>query len=111
LPGVEFEDWELERMNGSLGVVTTNGRTGTPHSAPVGIRVEEGALVFETSSDSVKLRNIERDPRIAILVFGQPKWGVLVQGRAEILSKGEGGEQAPVRMIPDRKTSWRRKEG
>lgn len=110
MTGVEFEAWELERMDGSLGVITTNGRTGHPHAAPVGIRVEDGALLFETDSDSVKLANIARDPRVAVLVFGQPKWGVLVQGAAQIISKGKGREQARVRVIAEQKVAWRRKE-
>lgn len=107
---VEFEEWELERMNGSLGVVTTNGRTGTPHAAPVGIRMDDGAIHFETSSDSVKLRNIERDARVAVLVYGKPKWGVLVQGKAEVVSKGVGKEQTQIKVVPEHKASWRRKE-
>lgn len=108
---VEFEDWELERINGTVGVVTTNGRRGTPHAAPVGIKVEGGALHFETNSDSTKLANIDRNPKVAVLFHGPPKWGVLIQGRAEVLSRGEGRDQAQVRVVPRSKVSWRRKEG
>ena len=108
---VNFEDWELERINGTLGVISTIGKDGAPHAAPVNVSVEDGALRFETNSDSQKLRNIDRDPRVAILVHGPPKWGVLVNGRAEILSRGVGKEQTQLRMVPERKASWRRKEG
>jgi PPOX class probable F420-dependent enzyme len=111
LPRAEFEDWELERIDGKLGVISTLGKDGAPHSAPVMVSVESGTLRFETDSDSQKLRNIQRDPRVAILVFGQPKWGVMVQGMAEVLSKGAGKEQAQIRVVPQRKASWRRKEG
>ena len=111
MPTASFDDWELERIDGKLGVVSTLGKDGAPHAAPVMISLEDGALRFETDSDSQKLRNIERDPRVAVLVFGQPKWGVLVQGRAEVLWKGTGREQAQVRVMPERKASWRRKEG
>lgn len=111
MPKASFEDWELERIDGKLGVVSTIGRDGSPHAAPVMVSFEDGALRFETDSDSQKLRNIERDPRIAVLVYGLPKWGVLVQGRAEVLSKGTGREQAQIRVVPERKASWRRKEG
>jgi PPOX class probable F420-dependent enzyme len=106
-----FEDWELERIDGKLGVVSTIGKDGAPHSAPVMVSLENGALRFETDSSSQKLRNIERDPRVAVLVYGPPKWGVLVQGRAEVLWKGTGKEQAQIRVVPERKASWRRKEG
>ena len=108
---VNFEDWELERINGTLGVISTIGKDGAPHAAPVNVSVEDGALRFETNSDSQKLRNIERDPRVAILVHGPPKWGVLVNGEAEILWKGVGKEQTQIRVVPERKASWRRKEG
>ncbi len=111
MPKASLEDWELERINGKLGVVSTIGKDGSPHAAPVMISLEEGSLRFETDSDSQKLRNLERNPRVAVLVFGQPKWGVLVHGRAEVLWKGTGREQAQIRVVPERKASWRRKEG
>jgi PPOX class probable F420-dependent enzyme len=111
LPKVSFEAWELERISGTLGVITTIGKDGAPHAAPAIVNIEDGAIRFETNSDSQKLRNIERDPRVAILVFGPPKWGVLIKGKAEILSKGVGKEQSQLRVVPERKASWRRKEG
>jgi PPOX class probable F420-dependent enzyme len=111
LPKGDLEDWELERIDGKLGVVSTIGKDGSPHASPVMISLEGETLRFETDSDSQKLCNIERDPRVAVLVFGQPKWGVLVHGRAEVLSKGTGREQAQIRVVPERKASWRRKEG
>lgn len=93
-----------------MGVLTTNGRDGYPHSAPVGVRWEEGALRFETASDAAKMHNLQADPRVSILVFGKPKWGVLICGTAEIISKGTGSEQSQVRVRPVRKASWKRKE-
>ena len=109
-PAVHFEDWERERTDNTLAVLTTTGRNGYPHSVPVAVRWVEGALQFETDSNSTKVLNLERDPRISLLVHGKPKWGVLIQGRAEVLSKGTGREQARVRVVPDRKSSWKRKE-
>ncbi len=108
--GPEFEPWELERTDRTIGVLTTNGRDGYPHSVPVGVRWEEGAMRFETDSNAKKLRNLQRDPRVSLLIHGKPKWGVLISGRAEILSKGTGSEQSQVRIIPEKKSSWRRKE-
>ncbi|MGQ0679950.1 MAG: pyridoxamine 5'-phosphate oxidase family protein [Actinomycetota bacterium] len=109
-PTVELEDWEQQRLDGALGVISTIGRRGTPHSAPVAIRVVDGSLQFQTNSDSIKLRNIEADHRVAVLVYGQPKWGVMIQGTATVLSKGQGAEQALVNVVPEHKASWRRKE-
>lgn len=109
--GPQFEPWELERTDRTVGVVTTNGRDGHPHAAPVGIHWEDGYLRFETDSDSAKLRNIDRDRRVSILVYGQPKWGVLIKGSAEVMSRGTGREQAQIRVRPQKKYSWKRKEG
>lgn len=110
-PAPQFEPWELERTDGAVGVLTTNGRDGYPHAAAVGVRWEDGALRFETSSDAAKMRNLERDPRVSILVYGKPKWGVLISGKAEIISRGTGSEQSQIRLVPAKKASWRRKEG
>jgi PPOX class probable F420-dependent enzyme len=110
-PMVVWEDWERERVDGALAVVSTLGRDGMPHVVPVKVWFEGDALRIETAHDSRKLRNLKRDPRVALCVFGSPKWGVSIQGTAEILNPGEGSAQAQVRILPARKVSWRRKEG
>lgn len=107
---VQFEDWELERMKGVAVLSTTSGN-GMPHATPVGMRMEDGALRFETQPTSVKFRNISRDPKVSVLFFGQPKWGILVQGVAEVVSPGDENTQPQLKVIPKRKASWRRKEG
>lgn len=110
LPGLHLDPWERDRTDRRVGVITTTGQDGYPHAAPVGVWWEDGNLRFETNSNSVKLRNLEENPRVAILVYGKPKWGVLIQGRAQVISKGEGSEQAQIRVLPERKASWKRKE-
>lgn len=107
---VQFDTWELERMKG-VAVLSTIGADGFPHSAPVGMRIEAGALWFETQEESTKLRNIDRDPRVCVLFFGQPKWGVLVHGQAEVMSRGDKDRQPQIRVTPTRKAAWKRKEG
>jgi nitroimidazol reductase NimA-like FMN-containing flavoprotein (pyridoxamine 5'-phosphate oxidase superfamily) len=74
---------------------------------------EGDGLRFETKPESRKFKNLSRDPRVAVTVFGQPKWGVVVRGRAEVLTPGgpPGGlEQAQILVHPESKVSWRRKE-
>ena len=46
---------------------------------------EGDGLRFETEPDSRKFKNLVSNPRVAITVFGSPKWGVVVRGRAEVL--------------------------
>ena len=72
-------------------------------------------LRFETEPDSRKFKNLIRDPNVSICVFGQPKWAVAVQGKAEVLTAGTPGggtaDQAQILVRPEHKVSWRRKEG
>jgi nitroimidazol reductase NimA-like FMN-containing flavoprotein (pyridoxamine 5'-phosphate oxidase superfamily) len=82
-----------------------------PHAVPVLVSIQGDGLRFETEPTSKKFRNLSRDPRVAICVQGSPKWGVSVQGRAEILDSGRSGGQAQVLVVPLTKASWRRKEG
>lgn len=106
-----FEDWERQRIDRSLGVVCTLNPDGTPHAVPVQVWFEGDTLRFRTDPGSRKLRNLRRNPAIAVCVFGQPQWGVLIRGKAEILQSGSGDEQAQVRVVASGKVSWRRKEG
>jgi hypothetical protein len=60
---------------------------------------DDGALEFDV--DGVKLRNIQAEPRAAIVVDAMgPKRGVAIQGHAQLI----GPERA--RLEPARKFSW-----
>ncbi len=107
---VEFEEWERERLTSTVGVVSTVSPDGTPHATPAQVSLEDGVIKFETDIGSRKHRNLESNPRIAVCVFGKPKWGVLVQGRAEVLSEGGPRNQVQFQVVPRRKASWRKKE-
>lgn len=67
-------DWSSARrflMSGSrTAVVATIGRDGHPHAVPVWFTVDEhdDAIVFSTTSSSVKARNLRRDPHLALCV-------------------------------------------
>lgn len=108
---VRFEDWELERISSAIGIVSSVGSDGTPHATPVQIWMEDDAIRFETDIGTRKHRNLVANPKIAVCVFGKPKWGVLIQGRAEVLSEGGPKNQAQFQVVPSRKASWRKKEG
>ncbi|HMC08236.1 MAG TPA: pyridoxamine 5'-phosphate oxidase family protein [Actinomycetota bacterium] len=115
MTAVRFEDWERQRVERATGVLSTIAPDGGPHAAPVMIWFEGDNLRFETEPDSRKFKNLIRDPKVSICVFGQPKWAVVVRGRAEVLSPGTPGggmeDQAQILVRPERKVSWRRKEG
>lgn len=53
------------------GKVATVRADGSPHVTPIWFVLDGDDLVFTTMFDTVKARNIERDPRVAISVDDQ----------------------------------------
>src|SRR5438045_8977864 len=51
--------------------LATSGPGGQPHVMPVWFALDGEDLVFTTWGDSVKGRNLRRDPRAAIVVEGE----------------------------------------
>lgn len=83
-----------------IGRFATVGPTGWPHVVPVMYVVnDDGSLEFDV--DGVKLRNLSKEPRAAMVVDAMgPKRGVSVQGKVELI----GPERA--RLVPSHKFSW-----
>jgi pyridoxamine 5'-phosphate oxidase family protein len=96
-----FSDAEIEFLRSQrIGRFATVGPSGWPHVAPVMYAVDdEGALEFDV--DGVKLRNLESEPRAAMVVDAMgPKRGVAIQGHARLIAP------ARARLEPVRKFSW-----
>ncbi len=68
---------------GKLATVRADGR---PHLAPIWFLLDGDDLVFNTGQDTVKGRNLARDPRVSLCVDDDrpPFSFVTVQGRAEL---------------------------
>ena len=49
-------------------IVTTIGKDGHPHTAPMWFFMEDGKIVFRSFTKSQKIVNLQRDPRITVLV-------------------------------------------
>ncbi len=66
-----------------LGTVRADGR---PHAAPVWYVLDGETFVFMTGEDSVKGRNLRRDPRITLCVDDDtpPFRFVIVEGEASV---------------------------
>lgn len=97
---VIFSEVELEFLRSQrVARLATVGPTGWPHVVPVMFKLTDSGE-FEFDADGVKLRNLQAEPRAALVVDGAPKRGVAVQGRAEVI----GQERA--RLTPVRKYSW-----
>jgi len=83
------EDTELlnEPQIANIATVLADG---SPHVVPVWIDTDGEALLFNTFKDSVKHRNLVRDPRVAISVVDKadPYRKVVVRGTVEFTEDG-----------------------
>lgn len=78
-------------LTGKLGTIN---KDGTPHVVPIWYTVdEEDNIIFNTSGESVKAKNIRRDNRVRLCVDDQtPLFSfVLIDGIAQI-ERGQTGE-------------------
>lgn len=73
--------------------VATLNADGSPHLTTLFYVVQDGRLVFWTYGKSQKIRNLERDPRISLLVEDGTDYfelrGVSLSGRAELVRDRE----------------------
>ena len=85
----EDEMWKFLEEQKSLQVATLN-KDGSPHLTTLWFAIVDGALVFETYSKSQKIVNLERDPRIAVLVEDGETYdqlrGVSINAMAELVT-------------------------
>jgi PPOX class probable F420-dependent enzyme len=75
-------------------ILCSNGRDGAPHPMPMWFGIEpDGAIVMTTFTKSQKIRNLERDPRVSLLledgdVYAELQ-GVVLYGEAELVPEPE----------------------
>jgi PPOX class probable F420-dependent enzyme len=82
------EALDFVRKN-SHAVLSTLRRDGSPQLSPVTVGVDEaGRVVISSRQTAIKTKNLIRDPRAWLAVFGQQFYGPWVQisGPAEIVS-------------------------
>jgi PPOX class probable F420-dependent enzyme len=87
--------------------VASNGPDGVPHLTTLFYIVRDGKIAFWTYGRSQKIRNLERDPRLAALVEDGIDYfelrGVSIQGRAEIVRDYDAifsiGAEVATRMV------------
>ena len=82
------EAWAFIETCKSMQTATLN-RDGSPHLTTNWFAIVDGALVFETFTKSQKIRNLERDDRIAVLFEDGTEYnqlrGVSINGKAELV--------------------------
>ncbi len=81
------EFWKFVEEQRSLQFASI-GRDGTPHLVPLWFGVVDGAFVFETFTKSQKVKNLERDPRVTLLLEDGEQYnelrGAQMKGVAEL---------------------------
>ncbi len=69
--------------------VATMGRDGFPHLAPMWYVVEGGRVVFRSFTKSQKIVNLQRDPKLTVLLETGLTYaalrGVMIQGTATLI--------------------------
>lgn len=104
---------------GRTMTLVTNGHRGHPHAVAMFYAVDDDLTIrFATYASSQKVRNIERDPRITILVESGRAYselqGVMIEGQASISTHTErivatmieanadtGSPLPDIELIPD----------
>ena len=70
-------------------ILCSAGRDGVPHPMPMWFALDDaGAVLMTTFAKSQKIRNLEREPRVSLLVeagesYGELR-GVVLYGKAEL---------------------------
>jgi PPOX class probable F420-dependent enzyme len=72
-------------------VLATTRADGRPHAVPVWYAMDGDDLLVNTGADTVKGRDLARDPRVAVVVHDDrpPYAFVMVEGVAELISDPE----------------------
>ncbi len=118
----------LELFDGpNFGIVTTLRADGSPQSTVVWVERDGDTVSFNTAYGRAKPGNLERDPRVSVLVTAPDfyHW-VAVDGRAELTTDGaeeqidrlsrkydgkpwsyvEGQRRVKVRVVPEHVTAY-----
>jgi PPOX class probable F420-dependent enzyme len=98
MTSAEIEEFLAADRN---AVLATNGANGIPQLTPVWYLYEDGLLYVSAQADTVKVRNLRRDPAIALCIDGGRSDGryVTVRGRAELIEPDQPGQEEMRRRI------------
>ena len=97
--------------NPYVGTVTDLREDGSPHSTIVWVDASDGTVGFNSARGRAKVRHLERDPRLSLLVVDPNdayKW-VAVDGHADVNEEGadEQIDKLAKKYIGEDKYPWR----
>ncbi|TJZ97920.1 PPOX class F420-dependent oxidoreductase [Actinacidiphila oryziradicis] len=71
----------------SFATVATLNRDGAPHTSLVWVARDGGTVLFSTTAQRLKARNLARDPRISLTVFNpaSPYRSIDILGTVELV--------------------------
>ena len=73
-------------MGKHFAAFSTVHRDGSPHTTPIWYMYDDGKFIVNTSLDRVKVKNVRRDDRVALLMHEGYSY-VLLEGRARIANE------------------------
>jgi nitroimidazol reductase NimA-like FMN-containing flavoprotein (pyridoxamine 5'-phosphate oxidase superfamily) len=92
----EYEYLKKQALTGARGYIATVSKKQNPQLTPVGYVADKERIYVNIKHDSVKARNIRRNPRVSFGVDDmRGDWkegkirGVSVSGKAELISSGK----------------------
>jgi PPOX class probable F420-dependent enzyme len=94
---------ELERFlsEDRHAILATNGPSGVPQLTPVWFLYENNHLYISAQADTVKVRNLRRDPAVSLCVDGgrgDPRY-VVISGAASLVEPREPFQEEMRRRI------------
>jgi len=102
---IQMTDSEIrDFIDGSQTIILNSiGKDGVPHPMPMWFgREDDGAIVMSTFTKSQKILNLDRDPRVSLLVESGTAYselrGVVLYGTAELLREPEQVVEVLVRV-------------
>jgi len=84
--------------------LATLGHDGSPHVTPMWIDHEGDIILMNTAEGRVKLRNISKDPRVAVTVFDHknPYDRIVIQG--QVIGQTHDGSDAHIDKLAKKYT-------
>jgi PPOX class probable F420-dependent enzyme len=81
----ELTDAARELIDGPhTAILSTANRDGRPQSSVIFVKPAGGTVVFSTIRGRLKTRNMERDPRVSLLVLARSGRYVEIRGHVDI---------------------------